>query len=135
MAGLAEVRQAVADALNTIDGLRATAVLEQMQPPMAVVEPDRVDWRTAMQRGHDAWTLLVRVLLGMASQRAAELARNEFFDAGGPRDVKDVIEAHVPLRDATVAHDVFVAEARRFDAWEFSGVTYLGVEFVVEVYA
>lgn len=135
MASLGEVRQAIADALNTIDGLRATATLEQVQAPMAVVEPDRVDWRTAFQRGHDTWTILVRILIGTAANRAAEIARNEFFDAGGPKDVKDAIEGHVPLRDGTVAQDVFVAEARKFDTWEFSGVAYLGVEVVVDVYA
>lgn len=105
----------------------------QIHAPCAIVDVQDVDFRTAMQRGHEKWTLLVRYLCGTASLDAANTERDRVF--GGSKDIKDAIEGHVPLRDGTAAHDVFVAEARRFDAWEYAGVTYLGVEFVVDVYA
>jgi hypothetical protein len=136
MADLKAVREAVADALDSIDGLHSHArVPAQIHTPCAIVEPSEVDFRTSMQRGHDKIDLTVRVLLGTASHEAAQLARDEFLDAGSARDVKDAIESHDALRDGTAAFDVFVARARKFDAWTFSGVVYLGVEFLTEVYA
>jgi hypothetical protein len=132
---LSTAREAMADAINTINGLKAhPRVPGQVHTPCAIVEPGEVDWRTAQQRGHDKWDILIRVLLGTVSNEAAQLARDEFFDRGGPKDIKDAIEAHVPLRDGTAAQDVFVAQARKFDAWTYAGVTYLGVEFLTEVY-
>lgn len=136
MSNLAAVREAVADALNTVPGLNGyPRVPGQLSTPCAIVEPAEIDWSTAMQRGHDKVELVIRVLLGTALTEAAQLARDEFFDAGQPKDIKDAVESHVPLRDGSAAHDVFVARARKFDAWTYAGIAYLGVEFVVDVYA
>lgn len=133
MADLSAVRREVAQALDSVPGLRAWAqVPDQIHPPVAIVEPDSVDFRTAFKRGHDQWTLNVFVLIGTSSSRAAQIRRDEFFNAGGARDVKDAIEAH-DYGDAV--QDLFVAEARGFNAYEFAGTTYLGVLFVLEVYA
>lgn len=134
MADLAAVRKALADACSTITGLTGYATNPgQLHPPAALVEPQEVDWRTAMGRGHDKWTFLVRVLVASTSNEAGQKARDEFF--GTAKDIKDTIEAHAPLRGGAAAQDVFVAEARKFDAWEYNGTPYVGVEFVVEVYA
>lgn len=134
MADLEAVRQAMADALNTLPEMRAwPQVPDQLQSPAAVIEPDEVDWSTAMQRGHDKWTMLVRILVGIANSRAAQIERDKHF--GGVKDVKDALESHVPLKDGTVAHDVFVSRARKFDTWTFGESVYLGVEIVVDVYA
>ena len=135
MADLAALRDAIGDALATIPSIQV-----QRRPggtvhtPAAIVEPGEVNWRgTAMQRGHEKWDMLVRCLVGTAFNEAAQVARDEFF--GGAKDIKDAIESHVPLRDGTAAHDVFVVAARKFDAWTYQGTAYLGVEFNVEVYA
>jgi hypothetical protein len=138
MADLTAIRDAVGDALeaaftgaNKIQVQRRPGA--QVTTPCAVVEPDEVDFTKAMQRGTEKWDLLVRVLLGLVSNEAAQLARDAFF--GGVHDIKDAIEAHVPLQDGTAAQDVIVTNARKFDAWTYQGTQYLGVEFAVEVYA
>ena len=131
---LAGAREAIAGAIK-VTGLNAyPRPGGQITPPCALVEPGEVDFRTALARGHDKWDLYVRVLLGTASAEAAQTARDDFFDRGSPVDIKNAIEDEVSLRDGTKAQDVFVASARKFDAWIYSGVTYLGVEFLVEVY-
>lgn len=133
MADLAALRAAVADALSTVDGLTGHATNPgQLHAPCALVEPQDVDFTGAMMRGHDKWTFLVRVLCGSASNEAGQLARDAYF--GTAKDIKDAIEGHLPLR-GEIAQDVLVRGARKFDAWEYSGVVYVGVEFVVEVYA
>lgn len=131
---LGAARVAMADAVATTGLSSHPRVPGIVNVPCAIVEPNEVDWRTAQSRGHDKWGLLVRVLLSTASNEAAQLARDEFFDRGDPKDVKDAVESHVPLRDGTAAQDVFVSSARKFDAWVFAGTAYLGVEFVVDVY-
>lgn len=136
MADLDLLRDAVGDALEAVMG---DTVQVQRRPggivhaPAVIIEPGEVDWRTSMQRGHDKWELLIRVLIGTAMNEGAHKARDEFF--GGARDIKDAIESHVPLRDGTAAHDVFVKAARKFDAWVYQGTTYLGVEFALDAYA
>lgn len=134
MADLAAVKQGIADAINTLDGVTAYA----RQPgiinaPCVLIDTEEIDWRTAMQRGHDKFTIVARVLIALANQEGAQIERDKFF--GGVKDIKDAVESHVPLRDGTVAQDVFVATARKFDAWELSATLYLGVEIVMEVYA
>lgn len=137
MADLAAIRQAIADSLVTADPettIKAHARYpDQFHAPAAIVDVDDVDFKGAMQRGLEKWNILVRYLVSTTNIRGAETKRDEVF--GGVKDIKDRIEAHVPLRDGTVAHDVYVSGARRFDAWEYAGSSYLGVEFVVEVYA
>jgi hypothetical protein len=136
MADLSAIRDALGDA---VESLGDSALSVQRRPgamvhaPCVVIEPGECDWRTSMQRGHEKWDMLIRCLNGTAMNEAAHIERDQFF--GGVRDLKDAIESHIPLRDGTVAQDVFVARARKFDAWTYQGTSYLGVEILVEVYA
>lgn len=132
---LATVRNAVGDALEAaLEGVQVQRRPgAQVHAPAVLIEPGEVDWQTSMQRGHDKWELLVRVLIGTAFNEGAHIQRDDFF--GGLRDIKDAIEGHVPLRDGTAAQDVFVKRARKFDAWTYQGTAYLGVEVTVDVYA
>lgn len=138
MADLSAIRVALGDAIEATDRGAGTLTVQRfpgamVHAPCVVIEPGEVDWRTSMQRGHEKWEMLVRVLVSTTFGEAAHRNRDEFF--GGVRDLKDAIESHVPLRDGTVAHDVFVRTARKFDAWVYQGTSYLGVEIAVDVYA
>lgn len=128
MADLATLRQEIADAINTLPDIRAWPYIpDTPQPPLVIVEPDVVDWsQGAYQRGAEPWTFFVRALLSLAGGNvAAQKTRDEFF--GGIRDIKAAIEANVP--------STFVSSARKFDAWTYAEIDYLGVEIVVEVIA
>jgi hypothetical protein len=134
MADLAAVRTGLADAINTLPGVRAWAYPpDQIQAPAILVEPDEVDWATAFGRGHEAWRFMVHVLISTVNNTASQKARDEFL--GGISDLKDAIEGYMPLHDGTVAASVFVRSARRFNAWKYGETTYLGVEVVVEIRA
>jgi hypothetical protein len=136
MANLQKITQSIADAINGLaGGVRAWGYPpDQIQPPSVVIEADRVEWaNTAMGRGHENWTLLARVLIAPINNRAAQLERMSYF--GGVNDIKDVVDSWPPLNDGTVAESVLVREARKFDAWEYSGVLYVGVEILIEVMA
>ena len=127
MADLSAIRDALGDAVDSLGdaALRCSGAPAGSRPrPCVVIEPGECDWRTSMQRGHEKWDCSIRVLLGSTLNEAAHRERDQFF--GGVRDLKDAIEGHVPLRDGTAAEDVFVARARKFDAWTYQGTTYLG---------
>ena len=130
MADLAALRQQIADAINAglPDPIAMPYIPDQIQPPVAIVEPDYIDWdEGGMARGAEHWHFLVRVLLSLAGGNvAAQVARDEYL--GGPaRDIKDAIQAAMPNSS--------VSSARKFDAWEYAGSQYLGVEFAVLVIA
>jgi hypothetical protein len=127
MADLAALRNQLADAMSVLPDVNVSAYLpDQLQTPAVVVEPDTVDWsQGAFARGAEPWTFSVKVLLALVNNSAAQVARDEYL--GGARDIKAAIETRIP--------GAFVTAARRFDAYDYAGITYLGVEFVVNVYA
>lgn len=128
MADLAAIRQQLADAMNTLPDIRAWPYIpDQIQTPTVIVEPDFVDWSEgAFARGAEPWSFLVRVLLSLAGGNVtAQKERDTYL--GGLHDVKDAIQTAMP--------NAFVSSARKFDAWEYAGVQYLGVEVVVDVIA
>jgi hypothetical protein len=133
MADLAAVRDAVADSMAGLDVTVHPRLPDQLQTPCIVVEVDGVDWATAMGRGHELWTLLLRVLVGTVNNTAAQEARDEYF--GGVRDVKDAVESYAPLKNGTAAASAWCRNAQKFDGWEYAGIGYLGVEIVVEIRA
>jgi len=127
MADLAAIRQQIADAMAPLPDLNAWPTIpDQIQTPCALVEPDYVDWDAgAYARGAEHWYFLIRVLIGLANNTAAQAERDTFL--GGSRDIKDAIRAAMP--------NASVSSARKFDAWTYAGVDYLGVEFAVLVIA
>lgn len=133
MADLEKICQEIADVLDTIPELNGMVVHELIQTPAAIVEPQMVDYQQAMNHGLERWEIIIRILSSTASERAGHEARFEFF--GGTKDIKDLLESHVPFRDGTVTQDIFVRQASNFGAWEISGVAYIGGEIAVDVYA
>jgi hypothetical protein len=133
MADLAAIRDAVAESMAALDVNVWSHLPDQLQAPCIIVDVEGVDWATAMGRGHEAWTLLLRVLVGTVSNTAAQTERDTYF--GGYRDVKDAVESYAPLKDGTKAAGAWCREARKFDGWEYAGIGYLGVEIVLEIRA
>lgn len=134
MADLKAIRDALGDAIETLDGLQVQRRPGGIvNPPSVVIEPGEVDFAQSMRRGTEKWDMLARVLIGTTFNEAAQTQRDAFF--GGAHDLKDAIESHVPLQDGTAAQGVFVRAARKFDAWQYQGASYLGVEFSIDVYA
>lgn len=131
MADIAAIREAIANALNTLPDVRAHAHRpDTIQTPALIVEPVEVDFKHALGRG-ELWTFNVVALLGSVSNTAAQKLRDEYF--GGIRDVYDVIEGHGPLNDGTVADDASVPRAESFDTLTVAGIDYVGVLIFVQV--
>lgn len=138
MADLFAVLTGIKDVLNDFyegsgETIRATVEFDQIQTPVALVEPQSVDWATDLGRGHEQWEVTIRILLNTVNLRASQLERFKYL--GGAREIKDVIEGAAELRDGTIAQDVFVKSAQNFGVWIYNDVAYEGVEFSLDVYA
>ena len=136
MADLLTICQAISDAADTVAGLRCSPYPpDQVQVPQFFPVPT-VDWHTAFQRGHEAWTLVATVLVSEGFSSAAYKNLYAFFSgAGMAGDIKAAIEASTALQDGTAAQGVFVSEARNFTPRAYNDVLYLGADFVIEVIA
>ena len=75
-----QVRQALADSIDTISGIRGHAFTPgQVSPPAAIVIEIDVEFDASMQRGSDRMVALVRLLTG-GDMRAAQARLSELVD-------------------------------------------------------
>ncbi len=134
MANLETIVDALADALEQIEGLYVFKVPAQVHTPCAQIVPQKVDFAGTMGRGCEDWEFVIRILISTASQSAAQDELFKYF--GQAKDIKDVIENHRPLNDGSAADTVFVKTAEDYGRlYEVEGIPYRGIEFIVEVTA
>lgn len=125
--------------LSTIDGLRCfDYVPDNFAPPCAVVMLDSVDFNNAFSGGSVLYTVTVTVIVGRASERAAQLALDAYLSWDGDRSIQAAVSADPTL--GGVAETLIVQRAENVrmisqsDA-NTSGAVYLAVDFVVTVNA
>lgn len=127
---IADVRAAFAEALNSIDGLRASEyITDQITPPHAMfdytVEPD-----LTFGRGADVYRFTISVFAARTAERASQifldLLRDPASDSGVKRTIEDhpAVAAVVDYARVTSIGAVGISEANN---------ELLVVEFQVEV--
>lgn len=139
MASLRDIRVALRQQLETIDGLRAYDVWPQtINPPVAVVRPLGGDYHDTF--GNCATLRLeVTVLLQLSVQDAAQEDLDAYLATDGPLSIMAVVEANRSL--SGTADSVMVGEPRDYGVLrigadeEGRGADYLGCKFEVEVLA
>jgi len=132
MSSIADLRDGIAERLETVPNLRVSATfLDAPRPPVAMVLPERVDYDLNANRGADTFFFLISLLVGRADDRAAQ--RNIDTYIVGTDSVKAAIEADRTL--GGVANTARVTEMRNYGQVSVGDVVYLGVEFEVEVVA
>jgi hypothetical protein len=132
MASMLELRDAIAEAMGSIGGLRTSAfVPDAPRPPIAVVMPDRIEYDLNARRGADRFFFTVTVLASRADDRAAQQNLDKYLV--GESSVKDAIEKDRTL--GGVADTCRVTAMQNYAAVPVGEVTYLSAQFVVEVVA
>ncbi len=132
MASMAELRDAIAAAMGSIQGLRTSAfVPDAPRPPIAVVMPDRIEYDLNARRGADRFFFTVTVLASRADDRAAQQNLDQYLV--GPKSIKDAIE-----KDRTLggkADTCRVTSMQNYSSVPVGETIYLSAQFIVEVVA
>jgi hypothetical protein len=131
---ISDLRTGLATNLATISGLRTSAlVIENPNPPIAVIEPLGINFDTIMARGLDEYSFKVTVIVGRASERAAQNLIDSYCSSSGSASVKGAIESDRTLGGK--ANDLRVTALNSYGSITIGDVPYLAAEFAVTVYA
>ena len=134
MATLTEIRTGLATRCATISGLRTSATMpEQPQPPVAIVQPETVQYDLNARNGLTQYNMIVTVVVSRADARSAQNKVDEFVAPTGSSSIKAAIEG-----DRTVGGKVNtlrVVSVSNYTMLDTLEVPYLGVDFSVEVFA
>lgn len=129
---LALIRQGLAKNLGTIRGLRvAETVPDQVNPPIAIVELQSVDYDGALRGGLTTYTFQVSVIVGRVSERTAQRTLDAYI-APGAGSIKNAIESDTSLDDS--CQTVRVEGVSTYGSVTIGDVTYMAADFIVTVY-
>ena len=130
---ISDLRQGLADNLETIPGLRVYATLpDVVNPPSAMITLDRITYNRQMKQAMSEYAFKVTVVLGRVSERVAQQNLDLLVAPSGD-SVKAAIESDRTLGGH--AFDVFVPELSAYGAVSLGGIDYLSAEFSVQVFA
>ena len=133
MSSISELRQGLANNLQTITGLRVVDTLPDLvNPPMAMIGLTKVAYNQQNQRSMAEYTFQVTVVVGRVSERTAQ-ATLDVLVAPGQGSIKYALESDRTLGGK--AYEVFVPELSAYGAVSINGIDYLSAEFSVQVFA
>lgn len=122
---LRDVRQEVAERLDTIDGLRCFSYPPlKVVPPAAWTAPESITFDATYGRGSDEIALSIVVVVGKASERSAHDELAAYCDGDGASSVKAVLES-----GTYDAFDLVRVVGAEFDVVTIAGVDYLAALF------
>lgn len=134
MATVAQVREAIADACETITGLRASAfVPDQISPgsALAVVARASIEYDLTFGRGRDVWNYTVVVYAARSDERSAQAFIDTLCEPSGAGSLKTVLETDAAL--AALVDYAHVKRASELTVVTIGAVDYLACSFDVEV--
>ena len=130
---IAQFRQGIANNIGTIPGLRTSLdIPDQINPPIAVIGIESVDYDGAFAGGLTEYTFLVTVIASRASARMAQTKLDSFVSTGSS-SIKTAIESDKSLGGS--AFDVRVTRMSNIGTVSLGEVSYLAADFAVTVFA
>jgi hypothetical protein len=130
---ISDLRNALANNLATIAGLRVVPTLPEMvNPPMAIIGLDKVMYNAQNNRSMAEYTFKVTVVIGRVNERIAQ-NKMDLYIAPGAGSIKNAIESDRSL--GGFAFDCFVRETSAVGALSVAGIDYYSAEFSVQVFA
>jgi hypothetical protein len=134
MASISELRDGIAKNLATIPGLRSASVIpDQPNPPIAIVQMNRVSYHQDFQRGMTEYNFAVQVIVGRVDERTAQRNLDAYCSSTGESSIYLAIESDRTLGGK--AFDCIVTEMTNYGSVLISDITYLAAEFNVRVLA
>ena len=132
MAELSAIRAGLRANLATISGLRvAEEVIDNPQPPVAMVALSNIDYHTDMRLGAK-YNFTVQVIVGRASERQAQRTLDLYVNPVGASSVKVSVESNRTL--GGIVSDVVCESMPNVGAITLNDQIYLAADFQVAVY-
>jgi len=134
MADLKALRDGLATSLKTIPGLRVSATIpDQINPPQAVVQLDKIDYQRSFHRGLTEYTFKITVIVSRQSERNAQANLDAYVASDGKYSVLDALESDRTLGGA--AFDLTMIGMDSYGSVSIGEVNYLSADFSVRVLA
>lgn len=134
MAELSQIRDAMGTAIAAVPNLRVRPLIPSLvTPPMAIVQPQQIEYDLNAARGVNRYTFTVTVFVVKADDRVAQLRVDPFVSPTGPTSIKAALEADRTL--GGVVDTLRVTNVSNYTSTDANDVLYLAVDFEVEVYA
>jgi hypothetical protein len=133
MSTVSEISEALRNALTLVPGLRVYEYLpDQINPPLAYVGIDNVDYHGAFRGGNAVHAYAITVVVGRTSDRASQKALDEFLSYDGPRSIRQAIESDPTLNGWV--QTLIVTRGGNLSPLTMGDVTYISIDFTVTVY-
>lgn len=133
MSTITEISDAIKNSLTVIPGLRVYDYLpDQINPPLAYVGIQQVNYHGAFRGGNPITTYTVVVVVGRVNERTSQRALDEFLAYDGDRSVRAAIEAD-PTLDGVI-QSLIVTDGGNLAPLTMGDVTYVSIDFSVTVY-
>jgi hypothetical protein len=134
VANIGELRSAIATNLGTISGLRtSTFIPDQPNPPIAIVQLDRVQYHMDFRNGMSEYNFVVQLIVGRADERTAQRNLDGYCSSTGSSSVQLAVESDRTLGGK--AFDCIVTEMSSYGPVLVNDTTYLGAEWQIRVLA
>ena len=134
VATVSQVSQALRTALQAVQGLRVVEYIpDSLNPPMATVGVDTVNYHGAFRGGNPTYLFTVSVVVARASDRIAQKRLDDYLSYDGPNSIRAAIEADTSLCETVQTCQV--TTGGNITNINVQDVIYLAVDFNVEVYA
>ena len=133
-ATVSQVAAGLAARLATISGLRTyTYQPEQLNPPFAYPQINRVEYHRAFGGGDVVMDWTVHVIVGRYTDRTAHALLDDFLSYSGMKSVRAVIEGDATL--GGVCQTLIVRSGADITSLDAGGAEFLQIQLQVEVHA
>jgi len=134
MAGLTQIRDAIAKNLTSIVGLRVSSFMpDNPNVPMAVVIPQGIEYHKAFKNGFSTYNFTVAVFVARVSERVGQNALDAYCASSGSSSIKSAIESDRTL--SGLCFDLMVSDMSNYGSVIIGDNTYLTAEFTCAVQA
>ena len=129
-----DLRNGLAANLQTISGLRvASTVPDQVNPPLAIINLDRINYQKAFGLGLTEYLFKITVIVSRQSERNAQNKLDQYVSSQGAYSVSLALNTDRTL--GGVAADSTMISLDAYGSVVIGETTYLSAEFSVQVFA
>jgi len=133
MSTITEISEALKNALTIVPGLRVVDYLpDQVNPPVAWVIIDSVDYHQAFGGGNPVHNYTITVVVGRVNERSAQKSLDDFLSYDSDRSIRNALELDRTLNGVIQA--LICTRGGNLQTITTGDAVYLSVDFTVTVH-